>query len=409
MVDRAGRGSTAGRLSGDSVGRYDDGMNALHIGESVRRLRTDRAMTQEDVAAWVGVSKASVSKWERGLSQPDIALLPDLASLFDVSIDKLLDYEPRMSRDQLRAAYRRLSERFGREPFAQVAGECRELAKRYYACAPVVMSAGLLLVNNCHLADEAERGKVLREALGWFRRVREIAGDVSEADQARQMEAYCLLRLGLAQEAVGLLDDGRDQITQSCTLLASAYRALGRDDEARQTLQVGVYQHLVNLMNMGVAYCTLARDERECDETYRRFAGLADAFDMARLHPMTVLPLHLTAATRYAELGSHGRALEALRRYAAVLDGDIFPLSLHGDGWFDLIDRWVDRQVELGAYPPRDERMIREDLIASVVDNPAFEPLRDDPGFQVIVRNLRRPVNANESENGRTTTEGERA
>ena len=59
------------------------------IGENIAELRKKKGMTQEMLAAVIGVSAQSVSKWENGTNLPDIALLPTLADIFDVDIDRL--------------------------------------------------------------------------------------------------------------------------------------------------------------------------------------------------------------------------------------------------------------------------------------------------------------------------------
>lgn len=63
---------------------------ALYIGQNIRRLRRDRNMTQEELAAHLGISFQSVSKWERGDGYPDITMLPALAHYFRVTVDELL-------------------------------------------------------------------------------------------------------------------------------------------------------------------------------------------------------------------------------------------------------------------------------------------------------------------------------
>ncbi len=62
----------------------------LCIGQNIRRLRRERNLTQEEVAAHLGISFQSVSKWERGEGYPDITLLPALANYFRITIDELL-------------------------------------------------------------------------------------------------------------------------------------------------------------------------------------------------------------------------------------------------------------------------------------------------------------------------------
>ena len=54
---------------------------------------------QDELATFLGVTKASVSKCENGQSMPDILLLPELATYFDVSVDELLGYEPQLSKE----------------------------------------------------------------------------------------------------------------------------------------------------------------------------------------------------------------------------------------------------------------------------------------------------------------------
>ena len=62
----------------------------LHIGKNIRRLRRERNLTQEEVAAHLGISFQSISKWERGDGYPDITMLPALAHYFSATVDELL-------------------------------------------------------------------------------------------------------------------------------------------------------------------------------------------------------------------------------------------------------------------------------------------------------------------------------
>lgn len=54
-------------------------------------MRKEKGITQDELANYIGVSKASVSKWETGQSYPDIAFLPQLAAYFNISVDELID------------------------------------------------------------------------------------------------------------------------------------------------------------------------------------------------------------------------------------------------------------------------------------------------------------------------------
>lgn len=69
----------------------------INIAENIKRLRKSRDITQEQFAELIGVSNVAVSKWERGETYPDIALLPVIASFFCVSLDELMGYSKNVS------------------------------------------------------------------------------------------------------------------------------------------------------------------------------------------------------------------------------------------------------------------------------------------------------------------------
>lgn len=62
----------------------------MDIGHKILMLRKQQNITQEKLAAEMGVSIAAVSKWETGNSMPDIVMLCALADFFKVTTDELL-------------------------------------------------------------------------------------------------------------------------------------------------------------------------------------------------------------------------------------------------------------------------------------------------------------------------------
>lgn len=68
-------------------------MTTIKINEQIAFLRKQKGLTQEELANALGVTNQSVSKWESAQCCPDIQLLPDIAELFDVSVDELIGYK----------------------------------------------------------------------------------------------------------------------------------------------------------------------------------------------------------------------------------------------------------------------------------------------------------------------------
>ena len=65
-------------------------MNQKKLGKIIAEKRKEKNMTQEELGEKIGVVGSSVSKWERGLTAPDISILPLLAKELGINIDELL-------------------------------------------------------------------------------------------------------------------------------------------------------------------------------------------------------------------------------------------------------------------------------------------------------------------------------
>lgn len=62
----------------------------LYIGDTIKYLRKEKDITQEELADILGVSYQSVSRWENGICYPDMELLPAISEFFGITVDKLL-------------------------------------------------------------------------------------------------------------------------------------------------------------------------------------------------------------------------------------------------------------------------------------------------------------------------------
>lgn len=75
----------------------------IYFSENIKQLRKERDLTQEGLADYLGVSFQAVSKWERGDSYPDIKMLPEIATFFNVTIDELLGTDKTQREQNIKA------------------------------------------------------------------------------------------------------------------------------------------------------------------------------------------------------------------------------------------------------------------------------------------------------------------
>lgn len=115
-----------------------------------------RQVTQGELAAHLGVTKAAVSKWELEQSMFDVALLPRIAAYFDLTLDELFDYRPQLVGDDLQDAYLRLLAQFDEDPEAAFAN-AEDLVRSHYSCWPALQQMGMLYAQRATLdPDRAE-------------------------------------------------------------------------------------------------------------------------------------------------------------------------------------------------------------------------------------------------------------
>ena len=66
---------------------------SIHFGETLKKLRTQKGLSQQELADTVFVTRSTVARWENGSRMPDARMLPLLAGSLGVNVDTLLNAE----------------------------------------------------------------------------------------------------------------------------------------------------------------------------------------------------------------------------------------------------------------------------------------------------------------------------
>lgn len=65
-------------------------MDNVKIGKLIGELRRNKGLTQQELGDMVGVGFRAISKWERGMTMPDISSLVELSKIFGIKTDYIL-------------------------------------------------------------------------------------------------------------------------------------------------------------------------------------------------------------------------------------------------------------------------------------------------------------------------------
>lgn len=364
-------------------------MNILNLSGNIVRLRRERKITQEELADFIGVTKASVSKWENRQSTPDIMLLPKLASFFGVTIDELMGYEAQLSKEQIRRYYSELLENFVKLPFSEAMGEVRIMTHTYYSCYPFLLQICVLYLNHFMLAEkEEERKTILQEAVLLCDRILSMCSDMGICGDALSIKATLNLQLGKINEVIETLEPIADPTRLSSnneSLLIQAYQMAGKMEQAKSYTQITMYLQIVKLVGNSICELILYSDQYErCKETIKRTLGMIEIYKIETLHPNLAAQFYYQMAAVCAINEKNEEALNALSWFEKCVNTLVSAdaPTLHGDDYFDRLQEWIER-LPLGEQAPRDKIFIRKSTMAAL-EHPMFINLREREEFRRI-------------------------
>ncbi|MGL5295994.1 MAG: helix-turn-helix domain-containing protein [Culicoidibacterales bacterium] len=364
----------------------------IQLHDNLARLRKNRGVTQEAVAQFIGVTKASVSKWETGQSFPDILILPQLATYFAVSVDDLLGYEPNLNKKQIQQLYHELASEFADNDYSRVIEKTEQLVKKYYACYPFLLQICLLWMNHINLAptEEAVCTLLLRiEQLCEHILAHETALDVR--NDTVIVQAMIRLQIGKAQAVIEVLEPLLNPYhfkNNSDGLLTQAYQAIGHYDQAYTFSEMMMYSHLMMLITNAMSYIKLPNSTRLKQlQTIERIDVLIQTYNIHRLHPNTVAMYNYQIALNALDYKEYDQALQRIDKYVQavvqLLDDNV---QIHGDDYFETIDQWFE-EAQLGTQAVRDKRLV---FLSSVqaLEVAQFVPLAKHQQFQLLKQKL---------------------
>ena len=370
-------------------------MNTIQLPENITRLRKEKKITQEALAEYIGVTKASVSKWETGQCMPDMLLLPQLASFFDVTVDELIGYIPQLSKEQIQKLYQKFTKDFAECPFEQVMSETKDYVKRYYSCYPFLLQICILWLNHYRMAQGEERQKeICIEIEKLCNHIKDDCKDMKIHTQAVSFQALVYFQIGRIQDVV----DNLEEYTQANrfasgngVLLAQAYAMLGNDEKAEEISQVNMYENVMNLIANATVHLSIhAQDLAACEQTLYRIESLIQAYKIDKLNPNSLANFEYQAASCYLLHGQNDKAINHIDKFERCISS-LFAeqeIQFHGDDYFDKIEKWFENELDNGTNAPRNRKVVLEE-VKKTLDVPPFCSLNGDVEFEKIKNRLK--------------------
>ncbi|HGA2944677.1 TPA: helix-turn-helix domain-containing protein [Streptococcus agalactiae] len=361
----------------------------LKIGENILQKRKERGITQEELAEFMMVTKASVSKWETGQSHPDILLLPKLATFFNISVDELIGYDPDLSSAQIQKFYIDLENSVPDAGMDSILEDIKIKIKQYYSCFELLYYMALFILNHCDLAtDITKKEEYLEYANNILKRVCEDSKDSILKDKSLSLRAACLISLGKSEEALNILPSSDMLSISKDSLVASAYLKTKKENEVDQKLQIMIYKNITDLITLLMMKSSLQNDD--WIETLGRVEDLIETFNLIEINISIVLNFYLSLATHYIEDNNLKLASQYVEKLLNLLiESKEKSFKLRGDEYFNQIDEWLDENLLLSTNPNRSDDMIVSFYIDTIANNESFKGIISEGKAKFLVDKVR--------------------
>ena len=340
----------------------------MTIGDVIKKYRKSKGLTQEEMAARLGVTAPAVNKWERGGTLPDVALLAPIARLLGITTDELLSFKEDLTDEEIGQYLSELQKILESKGFHDGFLSAKEKIEEYPNCEKLIWQAAVMLDAKRMAAALPDEGKYENMICGWYER---CLG--AEDERVRAQAADCLFhrfvrkndyeKAGQYLAYFSLADPERKRkqalINSKTGKRPEAYRA------CEELLFTG-YQHIqMTLNDLRILYMEDG-DHAMARKLVEVSSAAASAFEMGRYDEVCY--------------GLHVAVWEKNAAWTARLMGEILD-SIGTIG--DLTSSKLYRHMTLKTVDPDSLTSLKRELLKSLYDE-TFDYMRGNKDWEKL-------------------------
>ena len=159
----------------------------MSIGSTIKRLRREKDITQEQLAEYLGISSRAISQWECDRTAPDISQLPALCHIFGVSSDVLLGIDAAHLQEKVEKYKGNISLLYKEHRYPEMLELAREAVRTFPNSMVLIGQLAFALTSG----DNAAKAENVDEAILLHKRI--LDGSVDNVLRFRSTAALCRL------------------------------------------------------------------------------------------------------------------------------------------------------------------------------------------------------------------------
>lgn len=349
----------------------------MKMHEIIKERRLALNFTQEQVAEYLGVTTPAVNKWEKGISYPDISLLPALARLLDTDLNTLLSFQDDLTDKEVAIFLNQVSEIIDKEGFTAGYDIAIAKLKEYPTCDQLVCGVTMLMDGALILKEpKDDRLEEYRtEIMSLYKRAAR-SDNIQIKEQALSHLISDSIQRKNYTEAQSLLDSISDPSpVDKKQIQAKMYIEQGELSKAAKTveeklllLNTEVHETLLSLMDVAI------KDKRFDDAEY-----IANVDEQV---------------TRIFDLWEYNRYLAHFQLYLAFKDRTKL-LKTFAPMIKSLAKRWDANKSPLYQHIQTKEmdkdfgKMLQKNILQSILKDQETSFLKDSPELEDILKDVK--------------------
>lgn len=261
----------------------------MHIGETIRKYRKEKNMTQDEVAKRIGVTAPAVNKWEKGNTMPDISLLSPLARLFGISVDELLTHEEELPNIEANRIAQEVYEKLKTEDYNTAFLWAKEQVEKYPNSMTLLLWTTQML-DSYRITEEmtiaSEYDDYIKQC---YTRVLE-SGDETVKSNAVDALFYFHMNKNEYDEAERCLAYFSGENPERKRKQAWVYSKQGKTEEAYKMYEELLYAAYQNVSQTFNGIYMLAMEEKDMETAHMvkdKMSNLAQLFEMGVYHEVS--------------------------------------------------------------------------------------------------------------------------
>lgn len=262
----------------------------MQLGETIRKYRKQKKLTQEQMASRLGVTAPAVNKWENGNSFPDIMLLAPIARLLGISLDTLLSYHEELTTEEIESIVKEADRQLKEKSYEQVFSWAQKKLAKYPNCDQLIWQIAVIF--DAHrLVKEVEDQEIYDEYLySLYIRVLESKNEKLRVSAADSLYGFCM-RKKEYNEAEKYLKYFSEQNPERKRKQAQIYSETGRIYEAYKAYEeilFADYQILSAVLHGIYQLAAREKDMKKARLVIEKQEELARWFEMGKYHEISI-------------------------------------------------------------------------------------------------------------------------